>query len=52
MTTALIQPPSDRRAPKGAGSEPALLDIVKSAEVCHWHLSVKDQREEARTTTL
>ena len=31
MTTTLIQSPSDRMAPKGAGSEPALLDIVKSA---------------------
>ena len=31
MTATLIQSPSDRMAPKGAGSEPALLDIVRSA---------------------
>ena len=49
MTTALVQQPPDQRAPEGAGSEPALLDIVKSVEVVAVGSSIKDEPEEVES---
>ena len=46
MTTTLIQSQSDRMAPKGAGGEPALLDIVKNAAKISLHSPAEDQGEE------
>jgi cytochrome c oxidase accessory protein FixG len=46
MTPTLIQSPSDRVAPRGAGSEPALLDIVKNATVVPLYPSNDGQDEE------
>ena len=42
MTTTLIQSRSDRMAPNGAGSEPALLDIIRNAAVIPLHSSNED----------
>jgi len=46
MTTTLTQSASGRMAPKGAGSEPALLDIVKGAEVVPLHALPEDESGE------
>ncbi len=47
MTPALIQSQSDRTTPRGAGSEPALIEIVKSAEVVALRTpAAEDQSEE------
>jgi cytochrome c oxidase accessory protein FixG len=47
MTTVIVGRSRGRRAPKGAGSEPELLDIVKRSEVVPAVSSTEDGVEEA-----
>jgi cytochrome c oxidase accessory protein FixG len=45
MTAAALKPSAIRPAPRGAGSEPALMEIAREAEVRARHLPIDDEPE-------